>query len=345
MRDLQGSPADLPEDASHAGVGRRAFLGAVGAVGIAAATARLLPVKASTAPASVNTHCFFGSSAGVFVDIKRGQVIPGTNPPVRSRPVPGLRGVHIYGIKPDKRGYHLASRWPAGPLPGGQGPILYTIYPNMEAVISSDQQTIRAIQRIIDTAPAHSYLSAWQEAISLRSSTPKGATLAKLKLMHIRLNKMCRQSANVTYGSIFGDSGINFNDGAPPMAMCPPSSTALHVWDSVPDDLGFYAMDPYGGDDIELNMCRLETFIQNAKKKAATGYPRIILAETNNKSTSAKRVEWFERVATRMHTYGSHAVGILTFWGGAHAPLSGAWNPADKTVIDGMNHIINHILV
>jgi hypothetical protein len=112
----------------------------------------------------------------------------------------------------------------------------------------------------------------------------------------------------------------------------------------VPDDLGFYAMDPYGGNNIDENMCFLDTFITNAKLKAASGYPKILIAETNNKSTSASRVAWLEHVATRMHAYGSNAIGILTFWGGASAPLSGPWNPADTTVINGMNHIINHIL-
>ena len=115
------------------------------------------------------------------------------------------------------------------------------------------------------------------------------------------------------------------------------------MWDSVPDDLGFYGIDPYGHRDIDTYMCFLDTFITNAKIKAASGYPKIIVAETSNNDTDDNRVLWFQRVAERMHTYGANAVGILTFWKD-DGSLSGPWD-GDLNIISGMNDIIDNILV
>jgi hypothetical protein len=342
MRNPMGNSASLAGAPADGSVSRRTFVGAVGAAGILAASARVLPAE----QAAKSAHCFFGSSARVFLDIQRGEIIPGTNPPVHSRPVPGLRGVRIYGVRPDSRGSHLARRWPAGPSPTTQGPIVYSIYPPLQSVIDSDRATMRAIQNIIDTAPPNSYLNAWHEALSLPASTPRDATPARLKLVHSKLNEMCQKSSNVTYGALFGgDANFLVHHNMPLPAGCPPKAGKPHVWQSVPDDLGFYGIDVYGGNAIDKNMCFLETFISNAKLKARNGYPKIVIGETNNKSTDANRVEWFERVAERMHRYGSHAVGILTFWGDAHAPLSGPWDPSRSKVINGMNHVINKILV
>ncbi len=302
---------------------------------------------ADTAP-----RCFFGSNADVFLDIKQGVWLPGLEYAGAVPPsVPGLTGIRIYGKKPDSNGNNrLRHQWPAGPSPIGQGPIVYSIYPMPDTVTDPDHPayfaTIRTIQNIIDTAPTSSYLTAWHEALSLPSSTPPGATPAIMKSLHTVLNGMCQKSANVTYGSIFGGSA-NFlvDQGMTPPAACPPRATVPLAWDSVPDDLGFYGVDVYGCDAIDTNMCFLETFITNANAKAADGYPKILIAETNNNDTDLKRVAWFERVAARMQAYGPNAIGILTFWGGADAELSGAWDPTDTTVIGGMNYVINSILV
>jgi hypothetical protein len=327
--DLPGSPA-LPS------VSRRTLLGAAGAAGILAATAGVRPASAVTTPTTVGNsgHCFFGSNQDVFLRI-------------RSK-VPGLRGVRIYGAKPVNGVNKLASRWPAGPSPADQGPIVYSIYPLPDTVLNPKNPhhsaTIAAIEKTIHTAPPNSYLNSWHEALTLKGSTPPGATPAIMKSLHSALNVMCKKSAHVTYGSIFGASA-NFlvHQGMKAPAGCVPASGAPRMWDSVPDDLGFYGIDPYGHNDIDKFMCFFDTFITNAKLKAASGYPKIILAETNNKATVANRVEWFDQVATRMHTYGSHAVGILTFWreGGN---LSGGWHPT-KPLVTGMNKVINNILV
>lgn len=305
-----------------------------------------------SAKADATPRCFFGSNADVFVDIKQGVRMPGLEYADAVPPgVPGLTGVRIYGEMPDLNGInHLAHQWPAGPSPTAQGPIVYSIYPIPDTIANSDNPaywtTIRTIQNIIDTAPPSSYLTAWHEALSLPSSTPPGATPATMKSVHNVLNGMCQKSANVTYGSIFGGNA-NFlvDQGMMPPTACPPNATVPLAWDSVPDDLGFYGVDVYGGDDVDTNMCFLDTFIINANVKAASGYPKILIAETNKNSTDARRVDWFERVATRMQAYGPNAIGILTFWGGAGAALSGAWDPADIAVIDGMNYVINNILV
>lgn len=344
MRQPLGSPAHRSGVPAPTGLSRRAFIGVAGAAGIAAATARALPAKAATTPA----RCFFGSNQDVFLDIRDGEVIPGTRHPILSAPVPGLSGVRIYGEKPDSNGNNqLASGWPAGPSPTDQGPIVYSIYPIPSTVTgpTPDPATMLAIENLIGTAPPGSYLTAWHEALSLSGSTPPGATPAMMNSLHTALNKMC-QGSNVTYGSIFGGDAnflANQNMGAP--AACPPKSTAPQVWDSVPDDLGFYGIDVYGGDSIDKNMCFLDTFITNARLVAASGYPKILIGETNYNSTDTNRVEWLQQVATRMNAYGSNAIGILTFWGGAGAALSGAWDPTDDTIIGGMNYIINDILV
>ena len=328
--------SDLPGSPGLASVSRRTLLGAAGAAGILAATAGLRPASAVTTPTTAGNpgHCFFGSNQDVFLSI-------------RSK-VPGLRGVRIYGAKPVNGVNKLASRWPAGPSPADQGPIVYSIYPLPDTVLNPKNPhhsaTIAAIENIIHTAPPNSYLNSWHEALTLKGSTPPGATPAIMKSLHSALNVMCKKSAHVTYGSIFGDSA-NFlaRPGTKAPAGCVPASGAPRMWDSVPDDLGFYGMDPYGHDDIDKFMCFFDTFITNAKLKAASGYPKIILAETNNKASVADRVEWFDQVAVRMHTYGSHAVGILTFWREG-APLSGGWHPT-KPLVTGMNKVINNILV
>jgi hypothetical protein len=184
-----------------------------------------------------------------------------------------------------------------------------------------------------------------------------------MKSLHSTLNQMCRRSsnsANITYGSIFGPNADFFVDPSQmSSSMCPPKA-ALRYWDSVPDDLGFYGIDVYGdgavnsnstsggADDINGNMCFLDAFINNAEiftaNGPANGYPKILIAEANDNSSDANRVAWFESVAMRMHEYGSNAVGILTFWGGVHAAQSGSWDPTNFAVIDGMNDVINNIL-
>jgi len=343
---MQGTAPSVTGAPVAAGLSRRVFIGAAGTAGVLAAAGRVLPAASAATPA----HCFFGSNQDVFLDIKRGEVIQGTNPPRHSPPVPGLRGVRIYGGKPGKNGNNLSHHWPQGPSPSDQGPIVYSIYPIPDTVINpknpAHSETMTAIEKLIETAPPASYLNAWHEALSLKGSTPPSVTPAVMKSLHTVLNNMCRASAKVTYGSIFGgDANFLVNPGTSAPAACPPKSSAPHVWDSVPDDLGFYGVDVYGGDDIDKNMCFLDTLISNAKLKAVSGYPKIIIAETNNRSTDANRVEWFDQVAQRMHQYGSNAVGILTFWGGVHARLSGAWDPKDDAVIRGMNHVINKILV
>lgn len=344
-----GNPADRSRAAVPANISRRTFVAAAGAAfagavvggtGIVAATARALPARASTP-----VH-FFGSTAGPFNEIRSG-VVPGVQG--LFEPVPGLLGIRLYGEYPVKEGNRLvnrlARRWPAGPSPATQGPMVYSIYPLLDTMVPGHpgyKATIKAIRNIIATAPPHSYLTAWHEALNHNKLTPPGATPAKMRALHSTLNRMC-QGTNVTYGSIFGGS--------------PKFFTA--EWNSVPKDLGFYGIDVYGGGTtgngksggrrtMRKNMGIFDNFITAAKKHASSGYPKIIVAETNNNSSDANRVAWFTDVAERMRKYGTNAVGILTFWHDNPRSLSGPWppnpNPSDRTVMHGMNYVINNVL-
>jgi hypothetical protein len=329
---------------------RRAFIGAAGAAGLGLAAVRYLP--ATPASASAAGKCFLGSNADVFLEIRDGDGLDGGGP-VTNGPnlttVPGLRGVRLYGAKPDSSGNNqLATAWPAGPSPADQGPMVYSIYPMPDTVLKSSNpdhtDTINAIKNIIATAPPNSYLNAWHEALTLRGSTPPNATAVIMKSLHSALNELC-QGTGVTYGSIFGSgSNANFLTGSNTAPSCPPPTgpDVPHMWESVPDDLGFYGIDPYGNDNIGTYLCYLDTFITNAKDFAAGGYPNILIAETNNNknSTPANRATWFGDVAARLHTYGANAVGMLTFWNPS-GNLSGPWDGTDATVIDEMNNIIN----
>lgn len=260
-------------------------------------------------------------------------------------PVPGLLGVRLYGEYPDSSGNRLAKAWPAGPSPAFQGPMVYSIYPLPDTVVPSNP-AYAAIQNIIATAPAGpQYLTAWHEALNDNSLTPPRATPATMWTLHNTLNQMC-QGTNVTYGSIFGGDPSFFTD----------------EWNSVPKDLGFYGIDCYGGgitgddttggsDTMQKNLTIFDDFITAAENHAHNGYPKIILAETNNNSSDANRVTWFKEVAARFRQYGTNGVGMLTFWNDNPSSLSGPWPPDDVTdpndlnvVPDGMNYVINNIL-
>jgi hypothetical protein len=313
--DLRNNdPGDQP-----AAISRRTLIGAAGALGIAATAFGNLPALAA---APVPTGSFLGSNADVFKDIRNGETISGVKYPG----VPGLRGVRMYGEGPtkDKKGNlidHIRSTWPTPPV-ANAGPIMYSIYPVPAHVFSGSLD--KTLKSLIASAPPNSYLNCWHEALSL--PWPKYINSANMFKLHAHVNALTK-GTNVTYGSIFGG----------------PQPTALPaLFKSVPPNLGFYGLDLYAPSGITAGLARLDDFIAQAKlKDPKAHYPKLMLPECNI-HTMALRPEWFTRVCERMHTYGSHSIGVLTFWkpGG---PLGGKWEPTDKKTIAAMNNIINKI--
>jgi hypothetical protein len=301
------------------GLSRRTLIGAAGALGIAAAGFRVRPAEAATEAAS--SPEFLGSNANVFKDIKDGEKISGVQYPG----VPGLRGVRMYGEQPtgskkDPTTDHIAKSWPTPPV-ANAGPIVYSIYPVPEHVFNGDLTT--ALKNLIKSAPAGSYLTTWHEALSL--PYPSYITSATMYKLHGYMNELTQKTnPKVSYGSIFGGGDL------------------ATLFKSVPPNLGFYGLDLYANDGIDKGLARLDQFITLAgPKDTKAHYPRLLLPECNT-PVESDRPDWFESVAKRMHTYGSHSIGILTFWNPT-GPLSGPWEPKDKKTIAAMNDIINHI--
>jgi hypothetical protein len=319
---LTGVPGVNEFDNEHghrraaSGVSRRTLIGAAGALGIAATGLGALPAQAATHATRLPE--FLGSNQDVFKDIKYGEKISG----VRYPGVPGLRGVRIYGVQPDgpkKMTDRIAKAWPKPPVPNA-GPILYSIYPVPEHVFNGDLND--ALKRLIASAPPGSYLTAWHEALSL--PYPSYITSESMYKLHAHMNAIT-QKTHVTYGSIFGGGDLG------------------KLFKSVPPNLGFYGLDLYGNDGIDKGLARLDQFIALAKPKdtKTPGYPRLVIPECNT-PVEAERPAWFEGVCERMHAYGSHSIGVLTFWNPT-GPLSGPWEPKDKKTIAAMNDIIDKI--
>jgi hypothetical protein len=310
----------LDNDPEHpsatSSVSRRTLIGAVGALGLAATAIRALPAEAATG--AVPTRNFLGSNAHVFEDIRDGETISGVKYPG----VPGVRGVRVYGLKPtgpNNETDQIAKSWPAPPVPNA-GPIVYSIYPVPEHVFNGSLN--EPLKKLIASAPPHSYLTAWHEALSL--PFPSYITSANMHKLHAHMNTITR-GTNVTYGSIFGGGNL------------------ATLFKSVPPNLGFYGLDLYGNEGIEKGLARLEQFIAMAKLKdtKTPGYPRLMIPECNT-PVVAQRPQWFTSVCERMHRYGSHSIGVLTFWNPT-GPLSGPWLPKDRKTIAAMNDIIDHI--
>lgn len=298
------------------GVSRRTLIGAAGALGIAATAFRSLPAQAATRAARGGQ--FLGSNEDVFKDIRNGEKISGVQYPG----VPGLRGVRVYGLKPDGPGDdtdRIAETWPVPPV-AKAGPVVYSIYPVPDHVFNGDLSD--ALKKLIASAPPESYLTTWHEALSL--PYPSYITSENMRKLHAHMNAIT-QGTNVTYGSIFGGGDI------------------ATLFKSVPPNLGFYGLDLYGNEGIEEGLARLEQFITLAKPKdtKTPGYPKLMIPECNTPK-QAQRPDWFESVCLRMHVYGAHSIGVLTFWNPA-GPLSGPWDPKDRKTIAAMNDIIDDI--
>jgi hypothetical protein len=312
---LDNDPGDQPAAPS---LSRRTLLGAAGALGIAATAFRVLPAQAAAAAAS--TRSFLGSNADVFKDIKDGETISGVKYPG----VPGLRGIRMYGVQPtgkNKQTDHIRSTWPTPPV-ANPGPIVYSIYPVPEHVFSGSLN--KTLESLIASAPPDSYLTAWHEALSL--PFPNYINSANMFKLHAHLNAMTKGS-HVTYGSMFGG----------------PRPTGLTtLFKSVPPNLGFYGLDLYETDGLDQGLLRLDEFIKQAKlKDTKEHYPKLMLPECNTPNRGM-RPRWFKSVCERMHVYGSHSIGVLTFWNPT-GPLSGPWRPTDRATIAAMNDITTHI--
>ena len=296
-------------------ISRRTLIGAAGALGITATAFRVLPAEAAAGAAP--TRNFLGSNKIVFKEIRDGEKISGVQYPG----VPGLRGVRIYGEQPtgtNNETDHVVNKWPSPPV-ANAGPILYSIYPVPEHVFSGSLN--KTLESLIHSAPPNSYLTAWHEALSL--PFPKYITSATMFKLHLHINAMTK-GTHVTYGSVFGGGSL------------------ATLFKSVPPNLGFYGLDLYGNLGIPNGLARLEQFITQAKPKDTKAhYPRLVIPECNTPG-KAERPEWFKRVCERMHVYGSHSIGVLTYWNPT-GPLSGPWDPMDRNTIAAMNDIVNHI--
>jgi hypothetical protein len=311
---------DLRHRRAAPGVSRRTLIGAAGALGIAATGFRALSARAATSATETAAAEFLGSDENVFKDIRDGEKISGVQYPG----VPGLRGVRIYGEQPDgtkkKPIDRLAKSWPKPPV-ANAGPIVYSIYPVPEHVFNGELKG--ALEKLIASAPAGAYLTTWHEALSL--PYPSYITSESMYKLHAYMNTLTRKAnPQVTYGSIFGGGELET------------------LFKSVPPNLGFYGLDLYANEGIEKGLARLDEFITlAAPKDTRHHYPKLMLPECNTPAKS-ERPEWFESVCKRMHAYGSHSVGVLTFWNRT-GPLSGPWDPTDKKTIAAMNDIIDHI--
>jgi hypothetical protein len=285
-------------------------------MGIAATVSPSLPAEAAAETA--RSRQFLGSNKDVFKDIQNGEKISGIQYPG----VPGLRGVRIYGLQPDGAGKEtdrVAKTWPAPPVTKA-GPIVYSIYPVPAHVFNGHLHD--TLTSLIASAPPGSFLTAWHEALSL--PYPSYITSDTMYKLHSHMNAIT-QGTNVSYGSIFGGGELTT------------------LFKSVPPNLGFYGLDLYGNEGIDKGMARLEQFITLAKPKdtKTPGYPKLMLPECNTPK-KAERPDWFKSVCERMHTYGAHSIGVLTFWNPT-GPLSGPWEPTDKKTIAAMNDIINNV--
>lgn len=178
-----------------------------------------------------------------------------------------------------------------------------------------------ALKRLIASAPPGSYLTTWHEALPL--PYPSYITSDNMHKLHAHMNSIM-PGTNVTYGSVFGGGDL------------------ATLFKSVPPNLGFYGLDLYGNEGITKGLARLEQFITLAKPKdTKTGYPKLMIPECNTRD-QAQRPDWFESVGRRMHRYGSHSIGVLTFWN-PKGPLSGPWKPEDRKTIADMNDVIDKI--
>jgi hypothetical protein len=342
--------------ATRSGFSRRRLLVGAGALGVATAALPLL--RATPAMASNTGRAFFGSTQGVYWQIKN--AVDANGSPIDiAIPVPNLNGVRIYDTQPTGNKTVVPTKsWPKGPtlvetIKGGtittpySGPIVFSIYPNPAEVADSTSQTYANLQTLIGNAPPNSYLAAWHEGLYLPH--PDYITVASLLALHTALYKMCLKlnPTNVTYGAILATT---------------------ETWDAVPDTLGFYGLDiyaPFGagdgsGEDAIANEINnvLDPWIRNAENHytsdpksvwpgTAPNYPNVIICETNmppdpNTGSTEYRGQWFEAVCTRMHTYGSDNIGVLTFWRD-DGSLSGPWLPGDKPTEQAMNYITDSI--
>jgi hypothetical protein len=290
---------------------------------------------------------FFGSNQDVFLQIKYGLDDNGRQDPVDIHSVPGLNGIRIYGTKPaDQESILPPTSWPAGPtyvisnprpytIPYS-GPIVYSIYPDPRQVLEPDSVALANINSLIASAPPNSYLNAWHEGLSLKHPDYiTGGQQGSLFALHTILNSACL-GTNVTYGAIL---------------------STTDPWDSVPDNLGFYGFDVYN--NLGTGLTQLDGLINTAKSHftcassgtcppgTVPGYPNVLIGETNmppNATTgsTALRGPWFEDVCNRMKTYGTNAIGVLTFWkdGGN---LGGPWLPFDTTTEDDMSNCADTI--
>jgi hypothetical protein len=331
MSETSAGPTGASSAAARSGISRRRFLGTAAAAGLAAGTLSILGAETVMATRPGGVPIFFGSIESFFNQIKYGLDDNGIPEPGLITPVLGLNGVRKYATKPQSEETILPpSQWPAGPYAGYSGPIVYSIYPNPYDVLDTTKQAYSNVVSLIHSAPPNSYLNAWHEGLSL--AHPTYINVDSLFLLHTALNELCR-GTNVTYGAIL---------------------STTDSWDSAPHDLGFYGLDVYN--NLGTGLTQLDGMISTARlwftgepygfpPGTVPDYPNLIVTETNmpyDSDSPAARGQWFLDVCNRMKTYGTNAIGVLSYWHKVSKTdpdpgLSGPWLPFDQKTEGAMN--------
>jgi hypothetical protein len=208
------------------------------------------------------------------------------------------------------------------PLYGPRTRMLMSVYPDLRDLLANrlDDQ----ILNMIAGAPPGSMLTAWHEVLSL-PYTQKYLTPANVYRMHRKMNALCKGS-KVTYGCLLGGGNL------------------VTLMRYIPPHLGFYGIDIYGNLGIRTHpqwehpYQRWIQFRDLAKTKTWSGYPALVIGETNCPD-QALRPAWFKLITSWVHAYGARGTAVFTFWADPGYGLSGPWNPYDQATIKALRGI------
>lgn len=207
------------------------------------------------------------------------------------------------------------------PIHGPSSRMLVSVYPDLRDFLAG--RLDKQVRDMIANAPPGSMLTAWHEVMSL-PYTQRYLTPSNVYQMHRRMERLCRGS-NVRYGCLLGGGDLRY------------------LMRYVPPALGYYGLDLYGNLGILQHprwmhpFRRWEQFKALARTKHKSGYPWLVIGETNC-PVQAIRGDWLKLVASWVAGYGGRALGLFTFWAD-HGGLSGPWDPTDRATVNAMKGI------